>query len=415
MDANGLMTQALGLVPPWGVTEVKFDVEKTRVDITIDFPRGSVFPCPECGKASKIHDTTDQVWRHLNFFEHLCYLHARQPRTKCAEHGVKTIGVPWARPGANFTLLFEALVVQLGMNGLTPNAIGRMVGEYDALVWRILEHYVGEARARASHAGVTKLGVDETSRTGGHVYVTLFADMVGKRVLTVTEGKDNETVTVFKQDFIAHGGDPGAVKDFSLDMSKAFVKGITREFPGAELTFDKFHVIKLMNDAVDAVRREEQKGEPLLKKTRYLWLKNEENHEEKSRERFGALKNSTLKTARAWRIKTALQDLYKTEVASEEEVLPMFKRWYFWATHSRLPPIVKAARTIMEHLRGVLRWFESRVTNGLLEGFNSLVQAAKARARGFRNVNKMATIIYLLLAKLDFQLPRVIPASTHGR
>src|SRR6185437_11091749 len=178
------------------------------------------------------------TWRHLNFFEHVCYLHARQPRTTCVEDGVKTVEVPWARPGANFTLLFEAMVVQLGMNGLTANAIGRIVGEYDALVWRILEHYVGQARARVSHAGVTAVGVDETSRSKGHVYVTVFADMEHKRVLTVTEGKDNETVTTFKKDFVAHGGEPSAVKDFSLDMSKAFIKGITREFPNAELTFD---------------------------------------------------------------------------------------------------------------------------------------------------------------------------------
>jgi transposase len=415
MDANGLMTLALGLREPWQVTSIELDAEKKQVDIHVDFPRGSTFPCPVCAKPSKVHDTSDQTWRHLNFFEHVCYLHARQPRTTCSGHGVKTVDVPWARPGANFTLLFEAMVVQLGMNGLTPNAIGRIVGEYDALIWRILKHYVGQAQARASHAGVTRIGVDETSRAKGHVYVTLFADLEKKRVLTVTEGKDNETVTTFKEDFVAHGGEPSKVTDFSLDMSTAFVKGIRREFPEAELTFDKFHVVKLMNDAVDAVRREEQRTEPQLKKTRYLWLKNEENHDDRYREQFSVLKNSALKTARAWRIKTALQDLYRTEVASAEDVEPMFKRWYFWCTHSRLPPIAKAARTLKDNLRGVLRWFASRITNGLLEGINSLVQAAKARSRGFRNVDNMATIIYLLLAKLDFNLPRVLPASTHER
>ena len=133
------------------------------------------------------------------------------------------------------------------------------------------------------------------------------------------------------------------------------------------------------------------------------------------RVQFGVLKNSALKTARAWRIKTALQDLYRENVASAEDIQPLFKRWYFWSTHSRIPPIIKAAHTLKKNLRGVLRWFESRITNGLLEGINSLVQAAKARARGFRNVNNMATIIYLLLAKLDFNLPSVLPVSTHER
>ena len=415
MEMNALFTQALGLQAPWTVTSTEFDVERKRLDIHVDFPRGSTFPCAVCAKACKVHDAKDhakdQTWRHLNFFEHLCFLHARQPRANCPEHGVKTVDVPWSRPGANFTLLFDAMVVQLGINGLTASAIGRIVGEHDTLIWRILEHYVGTARARADHAGVTKVGVDETSRARGHVYVTLFADLEKKRVLTVAEGKDHGTVEMFKQDLVAHGGDPNAVKEFSLDMSKAFIKGIEESFPRAELTFDKFHVIALMNDAVDQVRRAEQKDEPSLKKTRYLWLKNEENHAEKYRELFGALKGSTLKTARAWRIKTGLQTLYKTETADAEIVLPLFKRWYFWATHSRLPPVAKAAHTLMENLRGLLRWFESGVTNGLLEGFNSLVQSAKAKARGFRNVNKMATVIYLLLGKFDFRLPAVLPRT----
>src|SRR5665213_1517219 len=148
--------------------------EKKRLDIEVDFPPGSLFPCPECGDACKVHDTKKQTWRHLNFFEHLAYLHGRQPRTKCEKHGVKTTTVPWARAGANFTLLFEAMVVALGRNGLTPTAIGRVVGEHDTLVWRILEHYVNEVRARDSHASTTSVGVDETSRAKGHVYVTLF-------------------------------------------------------------------------------------------------------------------------------------------------------------------------------------------------------------------------------------------------
>ena len=391
---------------------LEFDADRRRLDIRIDFPPGSTFACPDCGQACKVHDATELTWRHMNFFEHRAFLHARQPRTKCSKDGVKTVQVPWARPGAEFTLLFEATVVEMGRNGLTPSAIGRMVGENDTRVWRILEHYVDEARARDSHADVSQVGVDETSRQKGHVYVTLFADMVAARVLTVVEGKDHTTVSSFLADFVAHGGDPQKVTDFSLDMSAAFIKGLGKDFPRAHLTFDRFHVIQLMNDAVDEVRRAEQKSRPELKKTRYSWLRNEKNMKDDERESFQALKDSTLATARAWRIKTALQDLYDEE---PDKAPGIFKRWYFWATHSRLAPVVRVAHTLREHQAGVLRWFQSRVNNGLLEGFNSLVQAAKARSRGFRSFRKMATIIYLLLAKLEFRLPQALPGAIHAR
>jgi transposase len=412
MQTNDLFTRALALTAPWEVVGLDFDAERKRLDIRVDFAPGSTFPCPVCSEPCKVHDAKPQQYRHLNFFEHLAFLHARQPRTNCPKDGVKTVDVPWARPEGEFTLLFEAMVVEMGRNGLTPSAIGRMVGEHDTRIWRILEHYVGEARARDSHAGVTRVGVDETSRQKGHVYVTLFADMVAARVLTVAEGKDHGTVACFRGDFVAHGGDPAKVSDFSLDMSAAFIKGLRENFPAANLTFDPFHVIQLMNEAVDEVRRAEQKNRPELKKTRYSWLRNEKNMLADERERFQALKDSTLATARAWRIKTQLQSLYDQEPAKAEG---FFKRWYFWATHSRLKPVIRVAKTLHAHRAGVLRWFESHVNNGLLEGFNSLVQAAKARSRGFRSVNKMATIIYLLLSKLDFRLPLAIPSAIHAR
>lgn len=412
MDVNVLFTQALGLQPPWHVDGLEFKAAEKRLDIHVDFPRGSEFPCPECSVLCKVHDVEEHEWRHLNFFEHLTFLKARQPRTTCKEHGVKTVTVPWSRPGSGFTLLMEAIIVELARNGMTPTAIGRIVGEHDTRIWRVLEHYVDEARARASFEGTTKVAVDETSRAKGHVYVTLFADVEQAKVLFVAEGKDHKTVASFKEDLVAHGGDPAKVTDFSLDMSQAFIKGIAESFPQAQLTFDKFHVIKLMNDAVDEVRRHEQKAKPELKKTRYSWLKNEENMKLEEKERFQALKDSTLDTARAYRLKLGLQNLYEEST----RFAPSFiKGWIRWANISQLKPVVRVAKTIEKHIDGVLRYFTSRITNGLMEGINSLVQAAKAKARGFRSVRKMAVMIYLLLSKLDFRLPQPFPSAIHPK
>ena len=144
----------------------------------------------------------------------------------------------------------------------------------------------------------------------------------------------------------------------------------------------------------------------------YVWLKNNENLTEKQREVFNGIRLSTLKTARALRIRETLQDLYVQEPADAE---PFLRWWYFWATHSRIPQVIKVAKTIKAHWDGVMRWFESRLNNGFMEGINSLVQAAKARARGYRSTRKMKVTIYLLAGKLDFDLPNVLQPATHTK
>jgi transposase len=412
MDERGLFRMALGLEEPWDVTKIEFSAEEQRLDIHLDFPRGSKFACPECRAACGVYDTAEQSWRHLNFFQHTTYLHARHPRVECESHGVKRVMVPWARPGAGFTLLFEALIMLLARNNMTPKGIARLVGEHDTRIWRVLEHYVDASLAKQDQSQVTKVGVDETSRAKGHDYVSLFADMDERKVIFVAQGKDHETVKEFKINLEAHGGKAESITDFSLDMSQAFIKGITEEFENSHLTFDKFHVIKLMNDAVDKVRREEQRTRPELKGTRYVWLKNDENLTDNQREVFNTIRLSTLRTAKAFRIRETLQDLYAQKPTDAESFL---RWWYFWATHSRLDPVIKVAKTIKAHWDGVMRWFESRLNNGLMEGINSLVQAAKARARGYRSTRKMKVMIYLIAGKLDFDLPNVLHPVTHTK
>lgn len=408
MQEKELFQLALGLASPWQVEGIEFSISEQRLDLHLNFPAGSRFACPECGKPCGVYDTEERTWRHLNFFQYETYLHARQPRIQCDAHKVRTVELPWARPGAGFTLLFEALVMVLAQNGMTPYAISRLVGEYDTLIWRILRHYVEEARESVDFSGVTAVGVDETSRAKGHQYVTVFMDLEEHRVMYVTAGKGAETVTTFKADLDAHGGKAEQVEEFCLDLSPAFQSGIEREFPEAQLTFDPFHLMKLLNGAVDEVRREEQKTRPELKGSRYLFLTNEWNLSKKQMELFRTLRQLDLQTNKAHHLKSVFQDIY---ACSPEEGDGLLKRWYFWATHSRLQPMIEFARTIKRHWEGVIRWFTSKISNGLLEGMNSLIQAAKARARGYRNVNNFITTIYLIGGKLTFQLPEVLPIT----
>jgi transposase len=401
MDTNTLFTMALGLQAPWEVKNLQFDEEAKRLDIAVDFTRGADFPCPVCGQAAKVHDTEDKTWRHLDFFQHSVYLTARVPRCKCDAHGVKQVQVPWARRGSGFTVLFEALIMALVK--VKPVAVvARLVGENDTRIWRLTHHHVDGARAKVDMSEVTRIGVDETAARRGQNYITLVMDMVTKKVLFGVEGRSYATLGAFRTDLLAHKGDPARIEEVCLAMSPAFIKGLRTYSPEAHLTFDRSHVMQLINKAVDEVRRSEAKGRPELMKTRYIWLKNTANLKANQAARLQELRDANLLTAEAYRMKLTLQDFY--EQANPMAAGMFLKEWITMVRASGLRPMVKAAETLQEHMAGVLRWFKSGLANGLLEGINSLRQAAKSKARGYRTIRNLITMAYLIAGKLDFNL-----------
>ncbi len=282
-------------------------------------------------------------------------------------------------------------------------AAARLIGEHDTRTWRIVFHYVEEALARVDLADLRRICIDETAAKRGHDYITLFVDIDRRRVVYIADGKDADTVAEFADHVDARGGDASRVKEVCVDMSGAFIKGVTENLTEAEITFDKFHVMKLIGDAVDKVRRAESKSRPELKRSRYLWLKNETNLNAAQRATLGSLRHTNLKTARAYHLRLAFQDIYK-EYSREWATLHL-DRWYSWARRSRLEAMKQVAATIDRHKDGILAWFDSGIANGLIEGINSLVQAAKAKARGYRNRKTLKVVTYLIAGKLDLRLP----------
>ena len=404
MQPEQLFGMALGIVSPWEVKEISFSKESNRLDIYIDFQKGTQFPCPVCGALSPVHDTTDKEWRHLNFFQYEAYLHARVPRVACpnADCGVKMVTVPWARPGSGFTLLFEALVMTMART-MPVNVMARLLSVTDTRLWRIISSYVAMARATEDYSETTRIGVDETSVKKGHQYVSFFFDMDKRKLLFGTEGKDAETINRFIDDLKVHGGVPEQITDATIDMSKGFIKGIKDQLPHAVITFDKFHLIKLMNDALAKIRAEEAREFPeFLKKSRYLFLKNAEDLSADEQARLDSmLSNQCYKSVEAYVHKLNLQNVYFATLRTEAEGL--LRHWYQEASASTLYLIQKVARTVKEHWDGILSHFDSRLTSGFLEGINSLIQSAKSRARGYRNPQNMITIAYLIAGKLRFE------------
>ena len=307
----GLFQAALGIAAPWQVIDARFDPERGRLDITLDFPAGARFACPEGDSdGCAVHDTADKTWRHLDFFQHRAYLHARVPRVRCAVHGVRQVGLGWARPGSGFTLLFEALLLEFAPH-MPVAAIARTVGEHDTRIWRVLEHYVAAARAQLDMSQVSRVGVDETSARRGQDYVTLFMDLDSRAVLFATDGRDAATVARFGQDLADHGGDPGKVTSVCCDMSPAFISGVAQHLPAAQVTFDRYHVIAQLNAAVDEVRRSQRRSRPELAASKYVWLKRPERLSGRQAEKLAWLTrpSARLATARAYRWRWELRRL----------------------------------------------------------------------------------------------------------
>lgn len=400
MDQRELFRAALGLAEPWQVTDAAFDADQGRLDLYLDFPRGAHFPCPEGdARDCPVHDTESKTYRHLDFFQHQAYLHARVPRVECSAHGTRQVEVPWAREGSGFTLLFEAFVLELAAH-MPVAAIARLTGEHDTRIWRVLEHYVEAARAGLDFSEVERVGVDETSAARGQDYVSVFMDLDDERVMFATGGRNAATVKRFVEDLGVHGGQPEQVSEVCSDMSPAFIRGVSDHLEEAEITFDRYHVIAELNKTVDEVRKSERKIRPELAGSKYVWLKRPEKLSSRQEQQLAWLSrpSARLDTARAYRWRWDFDGFY--EQHSPELAEAYLRRWCRGAIRSRLAPIKKFVRMIENHWEGILSWQRTRASNGLLEGTNSLIQAAKRKARGYRSKFKMITIIYLIAGRL---------------
>ena len=403
-----LFQMALNVTDPWFIEDLKFDAKSKRLDIYIDFKKGSTFSFFDKEEEKelvglKAYDAQSKTWKHLNFFEHECYLHARVPRVKLPNGKVKRTSTPWEGVSNGFTLLFEAFLLQL-CQAMPVNKVAAITKTSDDKLWRMLEKYIDTARGHEDFKEISAIGLDETSRAKGHEYITLFVDLIQRRTIFITEGKDNTTIQRFVEDFEVHGGKTDSIDNVSCDMSPAFIKGVKTYLPQAQITFDKFHILKIINEAVDKVRRQEVSTHKLLTGTRYIWLKNYNNLTIKQKQTLASftMSNMNMKTMRAYNIRQAFQDIY--QATSQEEFTTYLKKWYYWATHSKLEPIIKAAKMVKRHWEGILRWHESKINNGILEGLNSVIQAAKSKARGYKTFKNYKMIIYLLTGKLDFSL-----------
>ena len=375
-----LFEAALGIGAPWFVSDADFNVQARTLTIGVDFMTGRRFAVPEVTGEHPVHDTITKRYRHLNFFQHECFLEVRVPRVRLPDGAVRQVEPPWAGKLSGFTLLFEALVLMLCQQ-MTFAAAARLVGESRHRVAALCERYVELALAQADFCAVRELAIDETSRARGHDYITLAADAVERRVLAVAEGGSAETVEALAGELAGRGCAPAQVTSVSIDMSPAFIKGCGEHLPNARITFDKFH--------------------RSLKGMRGSLLKDRSRLSAEADLDALIARMTTVRTARAWVYKEQLREILERKQINVVRAMP--QHWCPCVMRSKVEPMKEVADLVRRHLEGIVAWAQTRQTNGVLEAHNGLFQAAKRRARGFTRMSTIRTVIFLIAGKLDFR------------
>lgn len=416
MNDKKLYEQILGITSPWHVERVELKLENGQVIIAVEGSPETEL-CPECGERCPRYDSNERRWRHLDTCQYQTILTARIPRIKCDEHGVRQVRVPWAEERSRLTALFEALVIDWLRATESIAAVSKGMGLTWEEVSGIRSRAVARGMKRRGRAELpASVGVDETSITRGHEYITVLNTLGEARVLDVMDERTEESLNTFWQQYSAT--ELAVVEKVAMDMWPAYISSTRKALPFADdkIVFDKFHILKHLGEAVDKVRRREHRelqaeDDHRLSRTKYLWLPRPERLEGEARARIESLRRGSLRTARAYRYKEHASQLWGYVRRGMAERL--WRQWLHGALRCALEPIPIVARMIRNHFAGVINAATSDITNAMSESVNSHIQRIKKRACGFRSRTRFREAILFHLGGLD--LYPVIPSSIHSK
>jgi transposase len=404
MQDHELYRRILGIEAPWFVDSVELKLDEGEIHVHLLHHDMIDWPCPECGAACKIYDhQAERQWRHLDTCQYQTILHAEPPRSECREHGVKVIRLPWAEPSSRFTALFEALAIEWLKAASQKAVAGLLKLSWDE-IHGIMERAVQRGLQRRQREPISQLGVDEKAFRKGHSYLTLVNDLVRRRVVYVAEDRKQSSLDGFWETLTAE--QITDIEAVAMDMWDPYIASVRAHLPEADgkIVFDKFHIAKHLGEAIDRVRRKENKilkaaGDDRLAGTRYDWLRNPASMEPKDRKEFAELRSSGLKTARAWALREIFLRLY--EYVYERPARKHFRWWRNWAARSRLQPMIEVARMLQRRFENIITYLRHRITNAGSESINAKVQWVKYTARGFRNKRNFIHAIYFHCGGLD--------------
>jgi transposase len=397
--------QLLGLPSSWKVEHVDLSLGEKRVVIELRHKDKKV-ACPVCGEMCSIYDHTgEEKWRHLDTMQFETILKARLPRCQCPEHGIKTIQAPWASGSARFTLLFEAFILHLLEHGASVDGVRKLTRLSWHTVKDIMNRAVERGLQRRDTEAIEYLGLDEKSFRSGHHYVTVLSDLSNGRVLDVVETRSvmatKELLSTLAEE------QRTKVKAVAMDMWEAFRSATQNLLPQAAIVHDRFHISKYLNQAVDSIRRQESRqfgktGTNPLIGSKYLWLYNPHNLNDKQKNTLDELLLHELKTGHAWALKNYLQRFWALPTAEIAEFF--FEFWCKQVEQLNLQPLNKVKKLLQDHISNLLTYFQHPITNAVAEGLNSKIQAIKTAARGFHSFQSYRIRILFYCGKLDMSI-----------
>ena len=405
MRDRDLYRTILGIESPWEITDVTLDAKGETITVRVELKPGTGLACPECGREGcAIRDRRERTWRHLDTCQFKTLITSPLPRTECPDCGkVKTVTPPWAERHSRFTMLFERFAIDALLEMSVTGGCRLLRISWDEAS-RIIERAVRRGLARRDLSTLRGIGIDEKSVRKGHHYVTVVYDLDTSCVIWVGEDRREETLDRFFASL------PEGVLDqiecITMDMWEPYRASCRKWIPDADekTVLDRFHIERHLNEAVDTVRKQEHRALQedhidLLAKTKWDWLYRPENLPPQREARFDELRQYDLKTVRAHAIKENFRHFWKYIYPANAK--RFFQSWYYWATHSRLQPIVAVAKRIKKHFNRILTYFRLRATNATAEGINNKIQTIKKKAYGFRNLQHYINAIYFHCGGLE--------------
>jgi transposase len=377
--------------------------------IHIDRLGGRLLRCGLCRRrCQEVHSVGKQrEWRDLSMRTLPLKLRYRPRRVRCPRCGVRVEDFPWAEPWARVTTALSNAVARLARE-LSWQGTARQYGLNWKSVATIVKRAVQYGLKHRARPPVHVIGIDEVSRRKGQVYLTVVYDLERKVLLWVGEDRTEEAVRKFFTEEMGRRR-CHTLKVVCMDMWAAYSKLVREHAPNAQILFDRFHIVKHLNEAVDAARRDlwrklTAKERVTFKGTRWLLLKNPWNLNEGQQERLSTLVRWNTPLVRAWYLKEAFQLFwgYKQPWRGEQHL----RKWMNSAMRSKLEPFKKFVRMLRSHLDGVLAWTKTRLSNGAVEGMNNKIKSISHRSFGFRTAENFIAAIYHCCARLPLPAER---------
>lgn len=399
-------SEIVGVTEPWVVSAVDTDEIRRKVTIRIEYSKERIIACPVCADRTTYYDERVRILRYLDTCQYETVLEVHVPRIKCKKDGVQQIDIPFAEKHSRFTARFEMAVLMWLESSPISKVAENMKISWDE-VDGILQRAVKRGINRRERIIVRNLGIDETSYRKRHQYVTILYDKDRNSILDVIDEHTAEALdTWFKSQKHC---DLTQLESISMDMWDPYIKAVKENIPDWErkVCFDRFHIAKHFNEALDKVRRREHAtllkecGESPLTKSRYQWLVNSGKTDNRNGKRRNllALSRLNLETARAWKIKEQAASLWDYIYMNVAETA--WRKLLRWIKVCRIPEVIKVGEMVRNYFWGILNTIRLRVSNGVVEAVNNRIQHIKRVACGFRNRDRFRAAILFHYGNLN--------------